>query len=174
MSTQLVERTLNLDVGRPLKRSAKLTRAKRVKFIQEYAKTFDLTASALAVGVTRSAVEQLMNRDEKFRSAVHSVKMAAADRVEAVSLEVAITEGYKGHNDRRMLLMAYKPETYAPRNAAANVQVNVTVNQAPNILGDILDSIPKPKKVKSKQVKPLETANASIPEFEVTTEETTT
>lgn len=137
-SNTLVPIDLNVDVGRALRPSkAKLTPAKRKKFLQVYAETANFTAAAQAAGATRARFYQLLDSDEKFAAAFKTVEDALLDRIEEVRLTVAIQPSRDGHQDAKMLLKAKRPEIYGDKlqvNATHLVKVEHTIPELNRIL----------------------------------------
>lgn len=139
---------VDVDVGKTLKRpfQAKLTPAKRKKFLQVFADSFNVTKAAQAVGVHRTAIYQLIESDEVFAKAFQAVKDAYLDTVEETSISIALQPDARSYNDRRLMLEAHRKEIYG-KNAEVQiaVQVNnvITSNDLHNLVAKIPDDLEK-------------------------------
>ena len=141
------EKTLiKLSVGKPIRKSAKLTKQKRKIFLQEYYKTGNMATSALKVGVSRNAITYLMERDEEFSNAVKYVEDIHMDKLEEVSLNLASQPTREGFNDRKLLLMANR----AKYNPKQEITVNQTINEG--------NYLPEIRKILSQYVSKKDTA----------------
>lgn len=86
---------------------------KKTKFLQAYEKSANMTTAAECVGVSKNTVLAHLNTDEKFKEMFEAVEERLADNLEAVSVAVALTPDQRGFNDRKLQLMARRPEKYA-------------------------------------------------------------
>lgn len=137
---------IGVNVGRTLKRpsQAKLTPAKRKKFLEVFAKSFNVTRAAQAVCIHRTAIYQLIDSDETFARAFQAVKDAYLDSVEETSITIALQPDARSYNDRRLMLEAHRKEIYG-KNPEVAVQVNVHNIQATGELSNLLARIPTEK-----------------------------
>lgn len=131
---------LKLNVGFPKRSSAKLTPAKRKKFLSIYANTANKSKAALEVGVTLSAIYELMYRDERFKAAIKEIDEHFGQHIEAISVNLAVDASREGFQDRKLQLQRIYPEKYNPSsNTTVNVQVvnnNTSVPEIRKILDD--------------------------------------
>jgi hypothetical protein len=119
---------VTLDVGRPTRRTAKLTPKKRKQFLEHLAKTGNVSASAALVGVDRQSIFNLKDRDPKFKAAYEYVENHITDTIEEISLRLSLQPTREGFNDRKLQLMARRPEKYNPQpQTIVNTQVNVDI-----------------------------------------------
>ena len=119
------EAKVMLTLGKPIRSNAKLTRPKRKQFLQEYHKTKNKSRSAIKVGVTVQAINKLIKSDEEFRAAFEFVNDLALDDLEEVSFNLGSSLTREGFNDRKLLLMANRPEKYNPKT---EIDVKVDIN----------------------------------------------
>lgn len=129
-----------INVGKPLKRSAKLTPAKRKKVLEYLAHDWNMTAAAAQVGVTRMAISHLANRDERFREALQAVHDAYLDSIESVSVSVARIPSREGFQDRKLQLQAHRKE-YAVKPVEINQAIQINIDNAPAEARQILDGM---------------------------------
>lgn len=135
----------SLNIGKPKRRDAKLTRRKRVKFLQEFAKDYNLTRAAHTVGVNRRSIYDLLERDEGFKEAFDEIENAVLDQVESSMIIVASQPSREGFNDRKLLLQSKRREVYGNN---PEVQVNVQVNsfEAASTITNLTTKIPASEK----------------------------
>ena len=140
------ELALNLDVGAPLKPTvAKLTRTKRKKLLQKLAEGWNLTQAASSVGVTRQAVSDLVERDEKFKLAYQAVLDAHVDLTEDVMFTIACDTSHRSVVQAgKIILEANRKEIYG-RNPEVQVNVQVNTIQATSELANLARQIPEDK-----------------------------
>ena len=141
------ELALNLDVGTAIKPTvAKLTRTKRKILLQHLAQGWNLTRAATAVGVTRQAVSELINRDEKFKNAYLTVLDAHVDQTEEIMFNVACDATHRsGVRAGEIILQAHRREIYG-RNPEIQVNVQVNTIQATSELANLARQIPEESK----------------------------
>lgn len=137
---------IGVDVGRTLKRpsQAKLTPAKRKKFLEVFAKSFNVTRAAQAIGIHRTAVYQLIDSDEVFARAFQAVKDAYLDSVEETSITIALQPDARSYNDRRLMLEAHRKEIYG-KNAEIAIAIQVNSLQASGELANFVHRLPSEK-----------------------------
>lgn len=147
-NTELVKSEIEVDVGKALKRpsQAKLTPAKRKKFLQEFAKHMNFTKAAQAIKTNRVSVYEALRSDETFAQALQEVKDAYLDTVEETSISIALQRDARGYNDRRMMLEAHRPEIYRKNTPDALIQIQVNSFEAASAITNISGKIPTPQK----------------------------
>ena len=123
---------------RPLHKQTKLTRKKKLQFIEELGKEFNVSKAAAAVGVHRKAIQYLINNDEQFREAFEEIKNGWLDKSEGSGFVVAIQPTREGYNDRKLMLAAHRPEKYANKPETA-IQVNISTEHGQISLNNLLD-----------------------------------
>lgn len=111
-NTALVE----LNVGKPFRKPAKLTAPKRKQFLEQYAKTGNMQKSAISIGVTRQSIYELAQRDDNFKKALEYVEDLITDSIEEVSLNLSLQPTRDGFNDRKLQLTARRPLKYNPKH----------------------------------------------------------
>lgn len=149
---------VQIDVGKSIKRpdQAKLTPAKRRKFLEVYANTGNMSKAAAAVNVSRNAIYWLKKHDDKFKKAYDYIEDIITDQLEEVSLNLASLPSREGFQDRKLQLMARRPEKYGSKTEV-NVNNNVSFNM----------SVPEVRRILSNQGKENENS-ANIEEAEYT------
>ena len=133
------------QIGHSTRRNAKLTKTRRIAFLKEFAKDYNLTRAANFIGVTRKAIYDLIERDELFSAAFNEIDNAVLDQVESALITVAKQPTREGFNDRKLLLQSKRREIYGTN---PEIQVNVQVNtiQATSELANLARQIPDDKK----------------------------
>lgn len=132
-------------IGKPTRRDAKLTKRKRYQFLQHFAKDYNFTKAAHAIGVTRRAVYDLLEKDSEFKAAFDEIDNAVLDTVESASMTVAIQPSREGFNDRKLLLQSRRPEIYGNKQEITShvkVESVIAVADVRNILSsyDAIDA----------------------------------
>jgi hypothetical protein len=123
------------DPGKPEIKpfNAKLTKNKRKLFLKYLAERYNKTVAAAKVGVTVSAINDLLKRDERFKKAYDYVLDFHLDKCEESMFVVAAEPSREGFQDRKLALTTYRREIYGDRTEI-NLQHNITVtNSGPEI-----------------------------------------
>lgn len=138
---------VEVDVGKALKRpsQAKMTPAKRKKFLKAFADTFNVTKAAQSVNIHRTAIYQLLQGDETFARAFQAVKDAYLDSVEETSITIALQADTRSYNDRRLMLEAHRKEIYG-KNPEVHIAIQVNNIQAAGELHNLVTKVPILKK----------------------------
>lgn len=124
---------ITLNVGRPIRRSHKLTPAKRKEIIEYLLNTgYNISGAAMKVGVAPNSIYDLMERDANFKSAVNQVKTIYLDSLEDVSMKVASVPSRDGFNDRKLMLQAHRRDQYLP-DRQTNINVGIQVNNTTSV-----------------------------------------
>jgi hypothetical protein len=138
MNKSDTEAKIVLTLGKPVRRSAKLTPKKRKLFLQEYHKTKNKSRAAIKAGVTPQAINKLLESDTDFKQAFDFVNDIALDDLEEVSFKLGSSLTREGFNDRKLLLMANRSK-YNPKQ---EIDVNHTIN--------VEQSLPKIREILSR------------------------
>jgi len=122
------------DPGKPLQpHKAKLSRKKRKEFLQFLSQRFNKTLAATKVGVTIQSINDLLQRDPKFKNAYDFVLEHHLDNAEEAMFIVASSPTREGFNDRKLALTTHRRGIYGERQEI-NLQHNITVtNSDPEI-----------------------------------------
>ena len=111
--------------------TAKMTKQKRLEFLEEFAKDYNISKAASRIGVTRETIQRLKRNDPKFLEAFNRVKDAYLDAVESAGFAVALQPSREGFNDRKLMLQSYRPERYSPHfTINQNVKIDARVVKA--------------------------------------------
>lgn len=122
---------VQVDVAKAVKKpsAVRISNAKRLLFLDTYAKTGNFTKAAAATGHHRQTFYNLKKDDEKFRQALQIVDDAFLDHAEECMLTVALQPTREGFQDRRMMLMAKRPEIYGNKTEiTANHNINISLD----------------------------------------------
>jgi hypothetical protein len=134
------------------------SKRQRVRFLEHFAATLNVTESAKVAGVGRSTIYRLRDRDQAFREAWLEAEAEAIDKLEAAAYRYA-TEGAEERTydadgnllSRRVredpasaarLLAAHRPDTYEPKRRvelAARVEHEVVGPPEVVDLAEIMD-----------------------------------
>ena len=98
---------------RPLHKQTKLTRKRKLEFLQKLGQEFNISKTCADLNIPRQSIMYLLNHDELFKSAFNDVKEAWLDQAEGSGLLVAIQPTREGFNDRKLFLTAHRSE-YQP------------------------------------------------------------
>jgi hypothetical protein len=134
-----------LNLGKPLRKNAKLTAPKRRIFLELLLQNWNISMSATMIGVTREAIFALKERDPHFKSAMNRVHQCYLDKLENVSLTVASQPTREGFNDRKLQLMAHRDEYKQKPLVQLNQQFNYNEGEIDSILTRILPDADKSK-----------------------------
>ena len=128
---------VTLNLGRKLQRPGKLTKSKRKKFLEHYAKTGNFSQAALQIGMARKNIYEYMQRDQDFKDSFQFVEDHLTDTIESVSLQVALQPTRESFNDRKLQLQARRPEKYNPKTEI-DIKHEITLKNADQIANQIL------------------------------------
>lgn len=128
---------ITLNVGRKLQKPGKFTPAKRKQFLEHYSKTGNFSQSALNINMSRQSVIEYLQRDPIFKQAFDEVENHFTDNIEEVSLSMSLQPARDGFQDRRLQLMARRPEKYNPK-IQVEVDTTIRIDQAPGKAREIL------------------------------------
>ncbi len=115
----------------------KLTEANQRKVLQFLSKSFNLTTAANHVGVTRKALEHLIERDELFKAAYNEIKQFHLDNCESSMFMVASEPSRNGFNDRKLALQSLRPSTYGNKveiNKNQHVTIDMNIREMNQVL----------------------------------------
>ncbi len=113
-----------LDVGKSLRKDAKMSPKKRRLFLETLSKSFNITKACQTVGISYQGFHYLKSNDEVFNKAYLQVREAYLHQMQQVSFQVACDPTHKGYNDRRLQLQAFMPDRYNPKQ---EIEVKHTV-----------------------------------------------
>jgi hypothetical protein len=140
--TALVLPPLNIslkDVGKPI-RNRKLTIQKRRIFFKELMKDFNPSRAASVINVTRKAVDEMYERDERFKAKWDEIDQALQDQTASVNILVSQTPSREGYNDRKLFLESRHP-LYKKNPDQINIAV-INTHEATGELHGMLNKIP--------------------------------
>ena len=124
MNEEIITVNVPMQVGKPLRKGAKLTGLKRKKILEFLAKEWNVSKAALLAGVTRHAIIDLAERDLTFKESMQRIKDYYIDNVESIGLTVATIPSREGFNDRKLMLTSHRDE-YKPK---PEIQINQQFN----------------------------------------------
>lgn len=105
---------LHSDKYVPALSTVQLTAEEKVKFLENYYKTGNMTKSAKAIGRDIHAFRHHLQKDEVFALDFHNVKIAIKNDLEEVMLENALKD--RGFMDRMAWLRTNFPQEYNPNS----------------------------------------------------------
>ena len=134
---------------RPLHKQTKITKQKKLEFLRYLAENYNISACAAKIGVTRQAIQYLMNNDEQFRIAVYQIRDGFLDQAEESGFYVALQPSREGFNDRKLMLQSHRQE-YQPK-LEINDKHTFSVDSSIIDLRKFIDNFSKPNKISNVQ-----------------------
>ena len=131
---------LILDVGAPLRtdhKDIKFTVPVRKEFFSKLLKNFNISRACAELGVSNTAVYDLMERDGKFKQSMQEVKNYWLDSCEGNGLKVACQPAREGFNDRKFFLESHRPALYG-KKTEVNLNHNISIKSAHNDIKELL------------------------------------
>jgi len=124
-----VTKTVSMLTPKELRRlkNIKLSKKKQDAFLIAYMNCRNITKASHQIGVSRQAIYQSFNIDKDFEAMFKEIDEQVTDTIESISIDVALQSDARGFNDRKLMLMARRPEKYNPQPV---LQVNHTITDS--------------------------------------------
>ena len=129
-----------MNVGAPKRFPAKLTAKKRKIVLESLSKEWNVSLAASKVGCSAPAIDQLRERDPVFKAAYKRVERAYLDKIEGISVSMALDASRDGFPDRKLQLQSRRKNVYGIQpEVQTNIQINIdTSNEMKSILSRIM------------------------------------